>query len=197
MAKKKSFSLKREYQKSWSYIKDSKKFIYLVVAVFFAFAIIGFFIPAPSYLTEQIMKFIEELLEKTKGLSGFQLTGFIFLNNLQSSFFGMIFGVLLGIFPVLSTIINGYVLGFVSGMSVSEYGIFSLWRILPHGIFELPAIFISLGLGLKFGMFIFQKKKFESFKEYLRNSLKVFLLVILPLLIMAAIIEGLLIAIGS
>ena len=34
-----------------------------------------------------------------------------------------------------------------------------LFRLLPHGIFELPAIFISLGLGLRFGMFIFQKEK--------------------------------------
>ena len=92
--KKRGFNLKREYQKSWDYLQDSKKFIYLVVAIFFAFALVGFFVPAPSYLNEQIMKFIKELLERTRGLSGFQLTGFIFLNNLQSSFSGMIFGVL-------------------------------------------------------------------------------------------------------
>ena len=195
--KKRGFNLKREYQKSWDYLQDSKKFIYLVVAIFFAFALVGFFVPAPSYLNEQIMKFIKELLERTRGLSGFQLTGFIFLNNLQSSFSGMIFGVLLGIFPILSTIVNGYLLGFVSALSVSDGGILSLWRIFPHGIFELPAVFISLGLGLKFGTFIFQKKKFESFKKYLRNSLRVFLFIVIPLLMIAGIIEGLLISLAS
>jgi len=44
---------------------------------------------------------------------------------------------------------------------VQTDGFLSLWRLLPHGIFELPAVFISLGMGLKIGMFIFQKKKLE------------------------------------
>ena len=196
MKKRKRFNLKREYKECWNYIKDSKKFIYAVMGVFFVFAFIGFFIPAPDYLIEQMMRFIEELLEKTEGLSHGQLIRFIFFNNLKSSFFVMILGVLLGIFPVLAAITNGYILGFVSALSVSSGGILSLWRLLPHGIFEFPAIFISLGLGLKFGMFIFQKKKFESFKEYLLNSLRVFLFVIIPLLIIAGIIEGILIALG-
>jgi len=68
-----------------------------------------------------------------------------------------------------------------------------MWRLVPHGIFELPAIFISLGIGLKFGTFIFQKNKSESFRRYLWNSLQLFVLIIMPLLIAAAIIEGALI----
>jgi len=68
-----------------------------------------------------------------------------------------------------------------------------LWRILPHGIFELPAVFIALGMGLKFGGFIFQKEKIKSLREYFWNSLRVFLFVVLPLLIIAGIIEGTLI----
>ena len=118
---------------------------------------------------------------------------FIFLNNAQSSFMGIVLGVLLGIFPVIATIANGFILGFVASLSVDSEGFFVLWRIFPHGIFELPAIFISFGLGLKTGTFVFQKKKFESFKNYLYNSLKVFLFIIIPLLIIAAIIEGTLI----
>ena len=86
--------------------------------------------------------------------------------------------------------INGYVLGFVAYLVVNSDGILVLWRLFPHGIFELPAIFISLGLGLKVGTFIFQKKKFESLKKYSLNSLRVFLFIVLPLLIIASIIEG-------
>ncbi len=194
--KKRGFDLKKEYGECWGYIKDSKKFIYAILVIFFGFAIIGFFVPAPDYLIEQIMKFIEELLKRTEGLSAGQLIRFIFFNNVQSSFFGMIFGVVLGIFPVLAAISNGYLLGFVSAFSVSSQGVLSLWKLLPHGIFELPAIFISLGLGLKLGSFIFQKKKFEMFKKNLMNSLRVFLLVIIPLLIFAGIIEGLFIALN-
>lgn len=186
----------KPFSKSWSYIKESKNFIYSVIGVFFAFVLIGFFVPASEDLTKIILEFIEKLLEQTKDMSQMELTRFIFVNNLQSSFFGLIFGTVLGIFPVLAAVANGYVLGFVGAMSVEAEGIFVLWRILPHGIFELPAIFISLGLGLKLGSFIFRKEKGKFFRRCFWNSLRVFLFVVMPLLIIAAIIEGSLISLG-
>ena len=190
MKEEKKFSLKEEYKKSWKYLKESKNFIYAIIAIFLVFVLIGFFIPAPDSLAEQILRFIEELLEKTQGMSHGNLITFIFFNNLQSSFYGMIFGVLFGIFPIIAVIANGYLLGFVTSISVENTGFLILWRLLPHGIFELPAIFISLGLGVKFGTFILQKRKLESFKEYFWNSLRTFFLIVIPLLIIAGIIEG-------
>ena len=109
----------------------------------------------------------------------------------------MIFGIFLGIFPMVVAMLNGYILGFVALLSVSNEGIFVLWRLVPHGVFELPAVFISLGLGLKFGTFFFQKNKSESFRNYLWNSIKTFVFIVLPLLVIAAIIEGALIAFGG
>ncbi len=181
---------KKYYIESWDYIKESKKFIYLVFFLFFFFGIVGFFFPAPDAVIEQILKFIEELLTKIEGMNQFELINFILLNNLQSSFTSMIFGTLFGIFPLIAVIANGYILGFVSAMSVKAGGVLVLWKLIPHGIFELPAIFISMGLGLKLGTFILQKNKIESFKRYLWKSIIVFLFVVLPLLILGAIIEG-------
>jgi len=185
--------LKNNYFQSWKYLKESKNFIYIIMVLFFVFALIGFFIPAPNFIVEQILEFINELLEKTQYMSQWGLIQFIFLNNLQTSFFGIILGIFLGILPIIATVVNGYVLGFVTSLSVVSGGGSVLWKLLPHGIFELPAVFISLGLGLKLGSFIFQKKKFDLFKEYFWNSIKVFLFIIIPLLIIAAIIEGTLI----
>ncbi len=182
--------LKKYYGISWEYLKESRNFVYFVTALFFFFTIIGFFIPAPEYVANQISIFIDELLSKTDGLQQAGLIQFIFFNNLQSSIVSLLFGSFLGIFPVIAIIINGYLLGFVSEMSVRNDGIFVLWKLLPHGIFELPAVFISTGLGLKLGTFVFHKNKFETFKKYLWNSLIVFLFIILPFLILAAIIEG-------
>lgn len=187
---KKNFSLKKEYRDSWDYIKDSRNFIYITIGIFLIFCLIGFFIPAPDFLMEQILDFVRELLEKTQGMSQMELIQFIFFNNLKSSFFGMIFGIALGIFPLFSSIINGYILGFVASMTVEGEGLSVLWRLLPHGIFELPAVFISLGLGLKLGTFVFYEKKLETFKEFFWSSLRVFLFIIIPLLILAGIIEG-------
>lgn len=191
--KRKRFNIFDEYRKSWKYIKESKKFIYLVIVIFLLFFLLGFFIPTPEFLYDEIMKLIKELLEKTQNMSQLDLIGFIIYNNAKSSFLSIILGIFLGIFPILDAITNGYILGFVSSFSVGSGGFLSLWRILPHGIFELPAIFISLGLGVKIGMFVFQKGKIKTFKNYLINSLKVFLLIVIPLLIIAGIIEGTLI----
>lgn len=231
MAKKKTKNFfKENYRKSWEYIKESRNFIYVILIIFFLFVLIGAFVPAPESLEKQIFDFIEELLRKTAEMSHGELTSFIFLNNLQSGFFGMILGAVLGIFSVITSILNGYLIGFVSSRAAYEEGIFVLWRLLPHGIFELPALFLSTGLGLKLGFpFVYKYFKYywkrknifallagiffllpsviltlilnKNLRKYqlkdflfkVNNSLRVFLFVIVPFLLIAAIIEGCLI----
>lgn len=200
------FDLKDRYKKSFDYLKDSKNFIYVIMGLFFVFSFAGFFFSDLINvffnsafgidLNAKISEFIQNLISETKGMSQVELILFIFKNNLWSSFFGMIAGAIFGIFSVAVILVNGYLLGVVGFMSVKAEGVFILWRLFPHGIFELPAIFISLGMGLKLGSFIFQKRKGEAFITYLVNSLWVFLLIVFPLLIIAAIIEGSLIALG-
>jgi stage II sporulation protein M len=187
----KKFNLKKEYVKSLKYLLASKKFIFISMGIFFFFCLIGFLIPAPDSIVNLIRNFIQELLRETENFSHSEMVFFIISNNLKSTFFGIFLGVLFGIFPVLSAIMNGYLLGFVSMMSVGNSGFLSLFNLLPHGIFELPAIFISLGLGLRLGYSFFKEKK--KIKENLINSFRIFLIIVLPLLIVAGIIEGTLI----
>lgn len=191
---KNGFSLKEEYIKSFNFLRESKKFIFWIIAIFLFLGIIGFFVPPSEEISKTIMEQLKEIVEKTQGMNVFELILFIFFNNIQTSFSGMIFGFLLGIVPIIVTLVNGYLLGFVSAMSVDLEGVSSLLSLLPHGIFELPAVFISLGLGLKFGSFIFQKDILKSFKDFFWNSIRVFILIVIPLLIIAAVIEGSLIA---
>jgi len=194
--KKKNF-FKDNYVKSWEFLKESKNFIWVIVGIFVFFALIGFFVPAPASIAEQIMKIIQEILELTEGMSMAELINFIFWNNLKVSFMGMVSGILLGIIPVLESMINGYLLGFVASKTVLIDGFMSLWRIFPHGIFELPAVFISLALGLRMGVYLFQKKqrKKMSFKDTIVESLRLFIFIVIPLLIIAAVIEGLLVVV--
>ncbi|MBS3070857.1 stage II sporulation protein M [Candidatus Pacearchaeota archaeon] len=188
--------LAQNYADSFGYIKESKNFIYLSIIVFSFFYLLGFLVQPSDYILSFIIDFVEEILERTKDMSQIELIEFVFLNNIQSSFFAMVLGIFLGIFPIFVLILNGYVVGFVSLISIEADGAFSILRLLPHGIFELPAIFISAGLGIKLGTFLFQKNKYKSLKYYFINSCKVFFLVVLPLLIIAAIIEGSLIFFG-
>jgi len=225
--KPKKFSISKIYSESWEYIKFCRNKIYFIIGIFFVFAIIGYFLPVSQSIIEIILNYIEKILEQTKDLSGLQLIYFIFLNNLQASFIGIIFGIFLGITPIFLAIVNGYVLGFVAALTVKQVGVLSLLNLLPHGIFELSAVFISLGLGLNLGIpFIYRYFKYYSKKDNflalimgilflfpaiiltliinrnlrkiqlndflyrLGNSMKVFLFIVIPLLIIAAIIEG-------
>jgi len=187
------FNFKEEFQKSIRYIEESRNFIYFIVGVFFVFGFIGFFFTPPEEISKQIFEYIRQLLERTGDYGVSEMVGFIFFNNLKSSFIGLFSGIFLGIFSLINAIANGYLLGFVSLFTVAENGGFFLWRLLPHGIFELPAIFVSLGLGLKLGSFVFEKEKISFLRRNILNSLRVFLLVVVPLLLIGSIIEGILI----
>ena len=190
MKKKKRFNLLEEYKKSFFYIKESRVPVYWIIGIFFVFAIIGFFVPSPELISNVIIDYIRWLLEKTENFGFQQMFGFIFLNNLKSSILSLILGIFFGIFPVYSSLSNGYVLGFVGAKAVLENGASVLWRLIPHGVFELMAVFLALGMGMKLGLCLFERKnKMELLKENFEKSVRVFLLVVLPLLLIAAIIE--------
>lgn len=186
---------KRNYSEVWNYLKESKGYIWGIFAVFLIISVLGYFFPV--FFVEEIQEIVRGLLAKIEGLNTWQLILFILRNNVLSSLFSLLLGIVFGIVPLFSAILNGYILGFVSNVVTVEAGFGQLWRLLPHGIFEIPAIIISMGLGIKFGMFLFSKKPTAEFQKRLLMNLKVFLFVILPLLIVAAIIEGvLMIALG-
>ncbi len=179
------------FKLSWGYLKSLKNYIWFSIILFFCFILVGFMLPI--FFQEQILKLIAELVRKTEGLGFFGLIKFIFINNLKSSFFAMILGIFLGIVPFIVLVVNGYVLGFVANKTVFTAGWAVLWRLLPHGIFELPAVLISISLGLKLGNFLFVykgKNKWGEFKKWLIDSLRVFIFIVIPLLIIAGVIEG-------
>ena len=181
---------KSDYEKSWEYLKEGRFYFLVVALIFLASVWIGYFFPV--FFVEFIEKFIKTLLERTEGMSLFQLFLFIFQNNLSTAFFALLLGLFFGIFPLILTFLNGYVLGFVSGKVSGVAGFTSLFRLVPHGIFELPALIISLGLGVRLGMFFLAKEgeRKKYFLYNLENSLRVFVFVILPLLLVAALIEA-------
>jgi stage II sporulation protein M len=154
-------------------------------------AIFGYFFPV--FFVDYIKKFFEEILKETEGFSTIQMIFFILYRNLTSSFYSLTLGIAFGVFPIIALLFNGYIVGFVIKKASVVYGSSVVWNLVPHGIFEFPAIILSMGLGIRMGSFLFVKNKKERFWHDLENSLRVFIFVILPLLILAAIIEGLLV----
>lgn len=196
MAKKrrKKRLIYENFKLSLAYLKNLKNFFWFSLVLFLIISVFGYVFPV--FFEEQVLKIIEELLRETEGMGGFELTRFIIFNNIKSAFFAMIFGIALGIVPIAVAVVNAYVLGFVSAKSVEFGGFLVLLRLVPHGIFEIPAIIISIALGLKLGMFLFiykGKNKKTEFWKWFKDSLRVFVFIIIPLLVIAGIIEGLLI----
>lgn len=194
---KKEQKNKGNYQICWNYLKESRIYFLIIFCLFIVFILIGFFLPAPQFIDDLIQKFLKELVDRTAGMNFYQLFIFILENNITTAFFGFIFGFVLGLVPLLLTIFNGYVLGYVARMTADILGYVQLFRLLPHGIFEIPALIISLALGLKITRFIFYKKSGRQLKYDLENSLRVFLFVVIPLLLIAGLIETALIFILS
>jgi stage II sporulation protein M len=188
----KELSLKTQYKKAWSYLKETLPSIYIIIAIFFLFSFLGYILaPYLSFLDEVL----KNLVKQAEGLNAIEMIVFILQNNLQSALLSFFLGFFLGIFPVLGAATNGLILGYVLNLATAKAGPLVALKLFPHGIFELPAIFISMGLGLKLGAtFLTQTKNLKTeLKRRFFSSANVLLRIVIPLLILAAIIEGLLI----
>ncbi len=198
MKKKSVFSRVDEFvygnfKQSLKYVANIKNYIWFSCVLFFCVALFGFMLPI--FFQEQVLQLIKEIILKTEGLGTLNMIRFIFINNLKSSFFAMVLGIFFGIIPLVIVVVNAYVLGFVANKTIVAEGWLILWRLLPHGIFELPAVLISISLGLKLGSFLFTSKNkgWKEFWKWLKDVIRVFILIVIPLLVIAGIIEGLLI----
>lgn len=129
-------------------------------------------------------------------LSGTELATTLFLNNFLAAFSAMIDGVIPFVFLSAAALgTNALLLGAFAavyqqnGLSLLSY----LVGILPHGIFELPAIILACTLGLmlcKTGTARLLKRETPcGFRVRFRYCSRIFSLYVLPLLLLAALIE--------
>jgi stage II sporulation protein M len=187
--KNKALKFKGQMKEAWDYLKLSKKYIYVILVAFVLSVIIGFVFPERFEIFD---KLFSELAQEARGLNWIEMIFFILQNNIVACFFGLLFGVVFGIFPLYSIIFNGLGIGYILNKVFQVSGMSDFWMLFPHGIFELPAVFISMGMGLRLGLLLLKGR--EEFKSGFYKSINSFLMIVLPLLILAAIIEGTLMA---
>ncbi|NLP36187.1 MAG: stage II sporulation protein M [Firmicutes bacterium] len=134
---------------------------WLILAIFF---FIGGFILTylslsqdPEFFTfieETFQTVLAELEDEVIDISPLQMFFFYFTRNLTAILYISFLGIVLGIPSLFSAIVNGSVLGLLT-FQLSRQGVatvpFLLAGIVPHGIFEFPAFFLSVALGLKLG----------------------------------------------
>lgn len=117
----------------------------------------------------------------------------LFGNNLRAMVLSTLYGFIPFLYlPALSMGVNAILLGMVAS-SVSGRWLLLAAGILPHGIFELPALCLSLAAGLCLCQNInryIRKNEKGVMKPLLLNILRVTGLVVIPLLVVAAIMES-------
>ncbi|MEK6825927.1 MAG: stage II sporulation protein M [Nanoarchaeota archaeon] len=148
MKKKSKGFLQESMHFGWRYLKESRRYVYGAALFFFACIFIGFNYADRLTFLDSI---IVQMRESVAGLRGVELSSLIFISNTQSAFFSLFLGMVFSVFSVFNILLNGTLIGYVLHFLWIETGSTHFWKLLPHGVFELPALFISWGLGIRCG----------------------------------------------
>ncbi|TET26444.1 MAG: stage II sporulation protein M [Dehalococcoidia bacterium] len=170
-----------------------KRWIIVAALLFSAGLILGLASPGSISLFAEDIAALEELADFLESLPPFLVFIIIFLKNVSVLLFGFILSPLLCLVPILSLTVNGWLLGFVSVIVAEEKSVaFVLAGILPHGIFEIPALILGQAAALGFGaaviLALFKEERRKQILPTLKQNLK-YLLIAVILLLPAAIIE--------
>ena len=168
-------------------IFEARNYIFFVIVLFSAGIIYGY---VNLQDNQQFQEIFQNLLKthQAKGYLPFIIK--IFIRNSIVAYVSMRLGIFLGIFPVFSSFFNGLMIGWflTTFEKLSEVNLFLL--LIPHGIFELSAMFIAWGIGFWRVKILFSDNFKEASKVSLKKTHKVYLMIVLPLLLIAAVIEG-------
>lgn len=126
-----------------------------------------------------------------------QMFLFILENNVVIAFLAFLSGIIFGLPTFFILVSNSFIIGLIIAVAGQEMSILMIASsIVPHGIFEIPAILLALSLGFFIGDsffgFLFKKKKLK--KDFI-FSFKVFFILVAPLLFIAALVESFLIVV--
>jgi len=167
--------------------------ILTAVAIFTAGIVLGLVTPSDStgFISEEIAS-----LEKLSSLvAPFKITTvlFIFLKNTLALLLSFAFSPVLCLLPALTLLLNGWILAAASGIILEQRSLgFLLGGILPHGVIELPALFIgeaaAFSLGVTAMVTLFRSEKRGMLLPNLGQNLK-YLALAVALLLPAAVTE--------
>jgi stage II sporulation protein M len=117
---------------------------------------------------------------------------FIFINNSLKALGVILTGMFAGIPPLLLIAVNGIVLGTIATVAGEQNGsVYVIAGLVPHGIFEIPAMILSTSLGCLIGReaLCWALRKQHHILSTYKESLRLYALVVLPAIAIAALLE--------
>ncbi len=177
------------------YFQRNRNYIIAVIAIFVISLIIGYVFRDvfADYVIEAIRNMAKNITNDSSSLS----LG-IFLNNLRVAFVIILLGFLFSIFSLMILFTNGVLIGFMFTIVPAPL---MLIYTLPHGIFEIPQLILTvvcalLVTKLEINLIKGVLQRDKTFKGEIRNSSTIIkdiilsITIIVVLLVIAALIEG-------
>ena len=192
------FSLIRVYTLDIPALLKTNRWLILFTAGFFFAGLFVGILLAVAYpaATQSLLRAYAEQIERLGGLDSIT-TGAILRNNLRIVLLSPILAlVTLGLYPLLVVALPGALLGMLA-VQIEEMVLLKLLvgllLILPHGVFEIPAIVIGSALALRFALSFMRPvpslTALENVAWAALNTGKGYVFLVIPLIVTAAWIE--------
>jgi len=168
-----------------------KPYLLILTLLFAVSFLAGIF--APSAIRRQMTEVFQGVIGNYRGLAGGNLFFNILVQNLTATIFVILSGVMGGIIPAFAVGSNGFGLG-VLYRQASEAGGYSMaaLKVLPYGVFEIPALLIAASYGLWLGVMAVRRmrgKESTLLRFNMEHAFRRYFAVVFPLLIVAAAVE--------
>lgn len=193
--------MKKILHRVGNFMREYAKLFLIMFGVMILSTVLGYvmIVAAPESWMNQIREWVGEIRESIIGSVSSVEWFPIFMHNVQATLRGFVLGLVPFLYlPFFALVLNGLILGvfpaYMSRMGMSAWKMY-VFGILPHGIFEIPALVI----GFTFGMIVCRKinlsiRKKAGKGEFTDTALSAFLsffFIVVPLLLAAGLIEGL------
>jgi stage II sporulation protein M len=168
-----------------------KPYILILTLVFVASFLAG--TVAPLSIRRQMTEVFQVVAGNYQGMAGGALFFNILVQNVMATIFVILSGVIVGIVPAFAISSNGFGLGVLyrQASEVSGYSKAAL-KVLPYGVFEIPALLIAASYGLWLGVTVVRRlrgKESTLLRVDMEHAFRRYFAVVFPLLVVAAGIE--------
>ncbi len=193
--------VKKQAVLAWKFYREQLLRLHLICMVAFlavcalSAVVLGLFAEQAQAIVESFMAEVQQsgLVDENGSISLAALFG----NNLQATLTATVMGFVPFVFlPVFSLALNGAVIGAVlalSGAMGMQTGQVVLLGLLPHGIFEIPAIMLGVAMGLylcrQMNGTLRKRPGTPKIEAVLPHLCRVTVFGVVPLLVAAAVIE--------
>jgi len=171
-----------------------KRWIFLSVFLFAGGLVVGLAtsISSIGLLAEDIAT-LEELADLLAPLPQQSLFIFIVFKNVFAVLVSFALSPFFYLVPITALVLNGGILGVVSILVIQEKSLgFLLAGLVPHGIFEIPALIIAEAAAFSFGtavmLAVFNRERRKQLLPNIRQNSR-YIVVSIGLLFVAAIVE--------